>query len=192
MSNLTLFKNFFFSFGVAGLVTTFTIRHLETISNIFYDFLTKYPGVGTLTSQGKSVKVKTDIGDIYLPLFKLNSLDIDIYFFMDQQVQEHLVLKDYVFNELFGDTKCFNLKRYGTHIIKNITKPSDLKGDKQISGFIRSYLEDKILVFTIKNDEVIDYKQLINEFIESNYDTDDDSELENVNEIKKTLSNSQH
>ena len=141
-SNLTLFKNFFFSFGVASLVTTFAIRNLESISNIFYDFLTKYPGVGNLTSEDKSVKVKTEIGDIYLPLFKLNNLDIDIYIFIDQQVDQNLVLKDYVFNELFKDSKFFNLKRYGTHIIKNISKPSDLKGNNQISGFIKSYLED--------------------------------------------------
>lgn len=175
-SNLTLFKNFFFSFGVASLVTTFAIRNLESISNIFYDVLTKYPGVGTLTSKGKSVKVKTEIGDIYLPLFKLQNLDIDIYFFVDKQVQEDLVLKDYVFNELFKDAECFNLKRYGTHLIKNISKPSDLRGNTQITGFIKSYLEDKILVFTIKDDNDINYKMLINKFIESNYDTDNDSD----------------
>lgn len=174
--------NAFYSFTIISLVTAFSIHNLAKCSKIFYDFLTKYPGVGTLKTVDKSVVVSTEIGDISLPLFKLNNLDIDIYFFEDEQVDDDLSFKDYVFDELFGDLKTFDLKRYGTHFIKNINKPSDFKGRSQISGYVRSFLEDKVLVFTIKDDKIIDYKKLIDKFIDYNYEEDEDEEDEDEDE----------
>jgi len=186
VSTLNL-NNFFFSFTITTLVTMFTVKHLEKISNIFYDFLTKYPGVGSISSSNNSLVMNTEIGELTLPLFKLKSLDIDIYFFTEQQIEENIVLKDYVFDELLKEVESFNMKRYGTSLIKNISRPSDFKQKNQISGFVRSFLEDKVLVFTIKDDKIIDYNKLINEFIDSNYEEDDEEEDGDFHNVKKLI-----
>jgi len=162
-------KNFqpylFFKNLTFGLSLSFLFFNFSRITNCVLNIILNKPGVGKVEpitlKKNKIATIKTNVGDIRVPLVKMPSFDLSMGFFMEKVDLDpglHFLEEFYEFPEHI------KLKNFGTSWITDILKPMTLNGSGSAKGFIISYIDSTVYIFDVTDNNFIDYKKIINNY----------------------------
>lgn len=126
--------------------------------------------------------INTDHGKLFLNYTKVPS-DIDIFVFDELHEFENQLMAKSDFNKLYSSYKTQHMTKNRDSLLTTYKTTRDINGTDSVSGYIDSYFEDHVYVFTIdkKTNSIIDFNTLID-----NYRTD----CEQLDEEESELSGS--
>ena len=109
--------------------------------------------------------INTDHGKLFLNYTKVPS-DIDIFVFDEPHEFENQLMKKSDFNKLYSSHMTQHMTKNRDSLLTTYKTTYDLNGRDTISGYIDSYFEDHVYVFTIdkKTDSIIDFNALIDSY----------------------------
>ena len=156
-----------------SLFSYFLSVNYKTIISKMTDFVMYSPGVGKTSIEKIGKKrygmVETDSGTMNLPVMKMGSFEYIYGFF---EINDNYPLgvieldkfKD-LYNGKFPSHKL--LHNLGDYLVLNYRRPSDFRGRHNLYGFVRSDIDDLILVFQVKDNQLIDYESIEANFVEA-------------------------
>lgn len=112
--------------------------------------------------------INTDHGKLFLNYTKVPS-DIDIFVFDELHEFENQLMAKSDFNKLYSSHKTQHMTKNRDSLLTTYKTTRDINGTDSVSGYIDSYFEDHVYVFSIdkKTNSIIDFNTLID-----NYRTD--------------------
>ena len=126
------------------------------------NFIFNTPGVGIIKSNKNKLSVKTDKGIINIPSIKLPNFETSVFFFKkDIDFEDGMV--DIELVELVDKDSIIHCKQYRNILITEIFKASDIE-KKELRGCIKTEFEEKCFIFTLKNNEIVDYSLLFKRY----------------------------
>ena len=186
-----------------GFVSYYLLGKSGQIASSFLKYVFHSPGVGEVTHENKRKRkvgvVRSELGDINFPLIKMNSFDVNFGFFTENFLQDTGFMKIDDFNQSYennmSDMK--HLKNIGNYWIMEARRPKDFMGRNTVHGYIESALDDVIYLFQIKNNDIIDYEEIIEDydngfldFANSAFLTSESSSLDSTGDEVFTSTNS--
>ena len=115
--------------------------------------------LGNIKIGKKTINVVSTNGNINIPTLTLPSFDWTVGFFMEDI--EHIKdgMNDY---DIIMDNRvlCCNILR--NKLVCEYMYPEQVDGNKRVRGYIGSLFDQKCYVFTVDNDEPIDYRKFSN------------------------------
>lgn len=106
--------------------------------------------------------VNTDHGKLFLNYTKVPS-DIDIFVFDEPHEFENQLMAKSAFNKLYSSHKTQHMTKNRDSLLTTYKTSYDINGCDAISGYIDSYFEEHVYVFSIdkKTNSIIDFNKLI-------------------------------
>ena len=156
-----------------SLFSYFLSVNYKTIISKMTEFVMYSPGVGRTSIEKIGKKrygmVETDSGTMNLPVMKMGSFEYIYGFFEINDnyplgVMELDKFKD-LYNGKFPPHQL--LHNLGDYLVLNYRRPSDFRGRHNLYGFVRSDIDDLILVFLVEDNQLIDYESVEANFIEA-------------------------
>jgi len=156
-----------------SLFSYFLSVNYKTIISKMTEFVMYSPGVGRTSIEKIGKKrygmVETDSGTMNLPVMKMGSFEYIYGFFEINDnyplgVMELDKFKD-LYNGKFPPHQL--LHNLGDYLVLNYRRPSDFRGRHNLYGFVRSDIDDLILVFLVEDNQLIDYESIEANFIEA-------------------------
>ena len=153
-----------------GFVTYYLLGKSGQIASSLFKYVVHKPGVGVLTYENKKKTkvgiVKTESGDLNLPLMKMNSFDINFGFFTENFLQDEGFMTIDSFNEKYANnmSDMIPLKNIGNFWILNYRRPKDFFGRDVIHGYVESPLDNVIYLFKVENNVLIEYEKIIENY----------------------------
>ena len=158
----------FLSFGVIGSVVLLATDAYKRVLKFAFDLYETPPGMSKLHHFKKNYFVHTNIGDFRLNYHRNPSLDLDVYFFNNghkfDNVTGNKLMKKIDFEKEFEAEDTTKLSQYNFGLVADIYYPQQFKKKDKIVGFMINIFDDVVFVFTVKNDNIIDYRELFRQY----------------------------
>jgi len=171
-AEIGFFKPFFYSF-LLGLGSYIISVNYRSIVSKIGKYIMYSPGVGktSLEKIGKKryAFVETDLDTMKLPVMKMASFEYIYGFFEINDNYPCGVMDLDKFKDLYGGhfPPSEMLKNVGDYLVLNHRRPSDFRGRHNLYGFVRSDIDDLILVYFVENNQLIDYESIEANFVEA-------------------------
>jgi len=200
-SNFNLYEeNYYNSLIVNSLVaTTFVSCYWKKILYFFIHPL----GTGFTRTKSynkkKVLEVKTDIGALNFPILKMFSFDVSLGFFEYpiHDLETNLYDLDFFKSFFNGNLPEMKInKTIDSYWILNERKPTDFRGKTKASLFLYSPLDDIIYLYQVENNQLINYEDMIANYLEkvenddivhSSEESVDEEELKEYEEMVKEI-----
>ena len=156
-----------------SLFSYFLSVNYKSIISKMSNFIMYSPGVGKTNIEKIGKKrygmVESDLGTINLPVMKMGSFEYIYGFFEINDTYPLGVMELDKFKDLYNGKfpphqLLYNL---GDYLVLNYRRPSDFRGRHSLYGFVRSDIDDLILVFLVEDNQLIDYESIEANFVEA-------------------------
>ena len=144
-----------------------TLFPLSVAAFVFWNLpfvykLTRYgENIGDFVLKEHRVSVNSTAGTVNLPIVRLPSYDWTVGFFLHESIPDGINRANVL--ESLTKTQC---RIYRDKLICEYSYPRQVYGHDKVRGYIMSELDDECFVFTVINNDPIDYQKYCNRFEE--------------------------